>query len=96
MWRRQRTHRYRLPDGRRSEQLADLLEAAWKARRGKAALRADWKERLAALHVDEARVAAVMPSLDALAERWHSLRIGESIVLDWPRPERRGHHRSRG
>jgi len=96
MWRRQRTHRYRLPDGRRSEQLADVLEAAWKARRGKVALRADWKEWLAALRVDEARVAAVMPSLDELAERWHSLHIGESLTLDWPRAERRGHRRSRG
>ncbi len=34
MWRKRRMHRNRLPDGRRSELLAGVLEAAWKARRG--------------------------------------------------------------
>lgn len=30
--------------------------------------------------------------LDELAERWHSLHIGESLTLDWPRPEGRKRH----
>jgi len=30
--------------------------------------------------------------LDELAERWHSLRIGESMTLEWPRPEGRRRH----
>ena len=32
MWRRQRTHPTRLPDGRRSEQLAGELEQGWRAK----------------------------------------------------------------
>ena len=32
MWRKQRIHRTRLPDGRRSEQLAGELEQRWRAR----------------------------------------------------------------
>ena len=32
MWRKQRIHRRRLPDGRRSEQLAGELEQRWRAR----------------------------------------------------------------
>jgi hypothetical protein len=95
MWRKQRKHRHRLPDGRLSEQLAGVLETAWNARRGRAALPDDWRDRLAAARVDEARVEAVMPKLDELAERWHSLHLGELLILDWPRPEgRRRHHRA--
>lgn len=30
--------------------------------------------------------------LDELAERWHALRIGESLTLEWPRPEGRKRH----
>jgi hypothetical protein len=94
MWRKQRTHRTRLPEGRRSEQLAGVLEAAWNARRGRAAVPDDWRDRLAAARVDEAQVEAAMTTLDDLAERWHGLRVGGSITLDWPRPERRRHRRS--
>jgi hypothetical protein len=93
MWRKERKHRHRLPDGRLSEQLAGVLETAWNARRGRAVLPDDWRDRLAAARVDEARVAAVMPRLDELAERWHSLHLGESLILDWPRPEGRRRHR---
>jgi hypothetical protein len=30
--------------------------------------------------------------LDELAEQWHSLRVGESLTLEWPRPEGRRRH----
>ena len=82
MWRKQRKHRHRLPDGRLSEQLAAALEAAW-------------RNRLAGTRADEARIEAVVPKLDELARHWHGLQLGESLTLTWPRPEgRRRHNRA--
>ncbi len=51
----------------------------------------DWDERPAAARVDIERLEAVVASLDDLAEQWDGLRIGESVTLEWPRPERREH-----
>jgi hypothetical protein len=79
--------------GRRSELLADVLERGWKARTGKARLPQDWDERLAAARVERGKLDVVLASLDDLAERWHALRIGDSLTLEWPRPERRPHRR---
>lgn len=81
------------PRGRRSELLAGVLECAWNARQGRAPLPADWDDRLAGARVTRERLDAVVASLDDLAERWHGLRIGEEIALEWPRPERRKHRR---
>jgi hypothetical protein len=81
------------PRGRRSELLAHILERAWNARRGRAPLPADWDDRLARARVTHERLQAVVASLDDLAERWHGLRIGEEIAVEWPRPERRKHRR---
>jgi len=75
-WRKQRIRRTRLVDGRRSEQLAGALERAWEARR-----RGE--------PVGDPTLARLMPRLDELAARWHSLQIGGSLTLTWPRPERR-------
>jgi hypothetical protein len=77
------------PRGRRSELLAGILETAWRARHGRACLPDDWDERLAAARAEPERVERVVASLDDLAERWHALRVGESLTLEWPRPERR-------
>ena len=87
--RRRRKLRTRHKGGRRSELLALVLELAWNARAGRTSLPSDWDERLAAARVEPARLEAVLPALDDLAERWHSLHIAESITLEWPRPERR-------
>jgi hypothetical protein len=89
MWREKRMHRHRLPDGRRSELLAGVLEIAWKARHGNRRPPANWRERVSAAGVDAADVEAVMPMLDELAERWRALQVGGSITLVWPRSERR-------
>jgi hypothetical protein len=88
MRRRKRLRRGRAR-GRRSELLADVLERAWNARRGRTPLPADWDERLAAARVDPENLARVVGSLDDLAERWRGLEVGESLRLEWPRPERR-------
>jgi len=94
MWRRKRMHKYVLPEGTRSELLAGLLEQAWKAQRtGGGPL--PGRERLAAAGVDEASVRALVPKLDELAARWRSLAPGESMTLEWPRPEGRKHHARR-
>jgi hypothetical protein len=37
-------------------------------------------------------LAPVVAKLDRLAERWEALAPGESITLDWPRPEGRKRH----
>jgi hypothetical protein len=79
------------PRGRRSEVLAGILEAAWYARQRNAPLPEDWDDRLGAARVEHDRLDRVLTELDGLAERWHSLRVGESIELTWPRPERRRH-----
>jgi hypothetical protein len=86
---RRRKKIHKRPRGRRSELLAGILEAAWNARAGRGALPADWDERLAAARAEPADVERVVASLDELAERWHALHLGESITLEWPRPEGR-------
>jgi hypothetical protein len=92
--RRRKRRRRGSPRGRRSELIAAILERAWAAQHGRARLPSTWEDELAAARVDRRRLAAVVASLDELAERWHGLRIGESMTLEWPRPERRPHRRS--
>jgi hypothetical protein len=87
MRRRKRARRGRWR-GRRSELLANVLDYAWNARRGRRPLPADWEERLEAARVDPEQLAEVVTSLDDLAERWRALPVGESLRLEWPRPER--------
>ena len=87
--RKRRKRRAGKPKGRRSEVLAHILEEAWNARHGRAPLPLDWEEQLKAAHVSDKRLEGVVDRLDELAERWHSLAIGEHMTLEWPRPERR-------
>jgi hypothetical protein len=89
--RKRRPKHYKGP--RRSELLAGVLECAWNARRGRRPLPPDWGERLASARVDPAHLDEVIVGLDDLAARWHDLRVGESLTLEWPRPERRPHRR---
>ena len=79
------------PKGRRSELLADILGDGWKIRRGRATVPPDWDERLEAARVTPARLERVLDRVDDLAERWHTLHIGEPLTLEWPRPERKPH-----
>jgi hypothetical protein len=72
--RRRKLRRKARPKGRRSE-LRPLPEG--------------WDDLLAAARIERERLAEVVRSLDELAERWHGLRIGEELTLEWPRPERR-------
>ena len=37
------------------------------------------------------RPAHLQQKLDELARRWHALQVGESLTLEWPRPEGRRH-----
>ena len=71
--------------GGRSELLAGVLESAWNARHARAALPEDWDERCAAARVEPDRLQAIVVTLDDLAERWHRLRVGDSLTLEWPR-----------
>lgn len=77
------------PRGRRSELLADILEHAWAAKRGRSTLPADWEKRLAAARVEPERLERVLAHVDELAEQWHSLSVGGSLTLERPRPEGR-------
>jgi hypothetical protein len=77
------------PKGRRSELLALALECAWYARRRRRPLPDGWDDLVAKARIDPERLSRVVASLDELAERWHDLRIGEELTLEWPRPERR-------
>ena len=87
--RRRKLRRKARPKGRRSELLAYALDSAWNARRGRRPLPEGWDDLLAAARIERERLAEVVRSLDELAERWHRLRIGEELTLEWPRPERR-------
>ena len=93
---RRRKRLRKRPRGRRSELLAGVLEEAWNARRARAQLPQEWDERLAAARVEPERLAMVLASLDDLAARWNALRVGESLTLEWPRPERRTPSSARG
>jgi hypothetical protein len=87
--RRRRPKHYK--GGRRSELLAEVLERAWKARHKRAALPEEWDVLLEQARAEPERVERIVDSLDDLAEQWHALRVGESLTLEWPRPERRRH-----
>ena len=87
--RKRRRRRAGKPKGRRSEVLAHILEHAWNARRGHAPLPDDWNEHLESAKVSSQRLERVLDRLDELADRWHSLRVGEQLTLEWPSPERR-------
>jgi hypothetical protein len=80
--------------GRRSEALAGVLDAAWKARNRKAGLPEHWNLHVAAARVESERLAVVLASLDDLARRWHKLQVGGSLTLEWPRPEAQRKHRA--
>jgi hypothetical protein len=75
-------------DGGRSEQRASVLVYAWAAHRRHGRLPEYWRGRLAELQLDERQLERVLATLDELAERWHRLAVGESITLEWSRPER--------
>jgi len=92
MWRRERMHPTRLPEGRRSEHLARMLEEAWEAHRNGSPLSDGWKERTAAAGIDPSAVEELVPMLDELASRWRALGAGEGITLEWPRREGRKRH----
>ena len=60
-----------------------------------------WRRHSSGKPVGDPALERLLPMLDELAERWHALRVGESMTLAWPRPERRRvkpatpHHRKR-
>jgi hypothetical protein len=87
--RKRRKRRAGKPKGRRSEVLAHILEQAWNARRGNEPLPDDWRVQLESARVSHERLEGVVDRLDELAERWHSLPVGERLTLEWPVPERR-------
>jgi hypothetical protein len=87
--RKRRKRRAGKPKGRRSELLAHILEHAWSARHGREPLPGGWNERLESARVSSLQLERVVDQLDELAARWHSLRVGEQLTLEWPRPERR-------
>jgi hypothetical protein len=88
MWRQKRMHRYVLPEGRRSEVLAGVLETAWHARR-------DGRPLPESDHLAAADFERLLPKLDELADRWQELAPGEGLTLEWPRPEGRRKHPAR-
>jgi hypothetical protein len=87
--RRRKLRRKTHPKGRRSELLAFALECAWNARTRQRPLPDGWDDLLAAARVDQEQLARVVTSLGDLAERWHSLHVGEELTLEWPRQARR-------
>jgi len=74
LWRRKRMHKYVLPDGRRSEELAGELERSWH---------------------DRSLPDPLLAKLDQLAGRWRTLQVGQTLTLEWPRPEGRKRHSPR-
>ena len=94
--RKRKLRRKERPRGRRSEALAGVLEAAWKASAGKAPLPEHWHVQLAAARAEPERLAAVVASLDDLAARWNELQVGRSLTLEWPRPETHSRGRAGG
>ena len=84
------------PKGRRSELLAGVLERAWKERRLGASRPAGWQEQLAAARADAERLERALAWCDELAEAWHELPVGDSLTLEWPRPESRSPRGRRG
>jgi hypothetical protein len=71
LWRQKRIHKYVLPDGRRSEELAGELERGWH---------------------DRSLPEPLLAKLDELARRWRTLQVGQTMTLEWPRPEGRKRH----
>jgi hypothetical protein len=79
-------------DAARSEALAAVLDAAWRAHTSRAPLPEYWDVVLAQARAEPQQLERVLGSVGDLASRWHRLQIGRSLTLEWPRPERRRHH----
>ncbi|MBW0089641.1 hypothetical protein I4I73_04710 [Pseudonocardia sp. KRD-184] len=96
-WARRNTRPIGRPDMARSERLAQLVQGAWEVRHAarptSPGIRAWLDERAAG--VDPALVDELVDRLDELAPRWHALRVGGSITLDWPAPAHPGPGRRR-
>jgi hypothetical protein len=77
---------------KQSEQLAAVLQVAWDDRHGRRKhseeWTARWRDRVAAID-DRTKLEHVLELLDTHAAQWHALGVGESITLEWPRPETR-------
>ena len=67
----------------RSERLAALAFGTWQARRGHGA-----PGPTAPAGATDAELAALLPVLDDVAERWHAMLVGGSLAMSWPWPER--------
>jgi hypothetical protein len=85
----QRAHRL-LVAGRgdlgRSERLSAACFAAWEKTRGRRRAGAAWPAQM--LHdtiaVAPADIARVVEVFDEVAEKWHALETGQSLVFEWP------------
>jgi hypothetical protein len=96
-WVRRRKQRPKRPDAdaARSEALAGILLAGWRARAGRAPLPESWELMLRKADATPDDLERVMGRLDNLAARWHTLPVGGSLTLEWPQRERRPSHRRR-
>ena len=83
----------RQTEGGRSEAIAAVLDAAWRARTGRAQLPEYWDLLLAGAQVAPEKLAVALDCVDGLARRWHELQVGASLTLEWPRSEGRRPHR---
>jgi len=92
LWRRKRIHKYVLPEGRRSEEIAYVLEQLSHERRH-GVPRDPWvDELLGRLRLDPAIIERALAWLAELAPRWAQLPADGELTLEWPRPEGRKRH----
>lgn len=81
-------------DTARSELLAGLTLAGWQIRTGRLSVPDDAQEWLDEAGLDERELDEVVDRLDEVAHPWRALDVGESLVFDWPWPERRTKRRT--
>lgn len=69
----------------RSEALAAAVFAAWSQHAGRVPPGSGYASgTAAAASVTSEELASVLPACDEAAERWQSLRIGDSMTYEWP------------
>jgi len=72
-------------DMARSEELASVCQPLWEFRTGRRADLPEWFTLVRTETLESTLVGRIIVRLDDFANRWHSLPIGGSVTLSWPR-----------
>jgi hypothetical protein len=68
----------------RSEHLASLVHARWRARQHGTALPDWYAHKAAAADATEAEIESALLEAEAISARWRTVQVGHGMTVDWP------------